>query len=289
MILSRLMVLSAVVFWGWSFVATKIVLQFMTPLELAGMRMMLSLPMFLFLLYIKKIKISFSKSDYKLMAIGGVVLSAHFLVQITGLETASATNTGWIIAVTPALIAILAVIFLKEKLSKLQITGIMAATGGIILLVSKGSFSNLSWVSSKGDWLILMSAFTWAIYTTLTRDISRRHNPLAVTTVVISITSFIIISLMAKSADWSRMRELSLEAIIALLFLGIVCQAIAFWFWQEGVAKLGASRAGFFLYLEPLATTSLAVPYLNEKFGIYTLLGGLLLLFGVYLTEKRES
>lgn len=286
MILSRLMVFSAVVFWGWSFVATKIVLQFLTPLELAGTRMILGLPLFFLLLYIKKIKIKFSWSDYKLMIVGALILSAHFLIQITGLVTASAIHTGWIIAVTPALIAILSVIFLKERLSKIQAAGILAATGGIILLVSKGSWSNLNWVSSKGDWLILISAFTWAVYTILTRNISRKHHPLAVTTVVISVTSMIIISFMIPTANWSKMGELSPEAIIALLFLGIVCQAIAFWFWQEGVARLGASRAGFFLYLEPLATTSLAVPYLDESFGLYTLFGGLLLLFGVYLTEK---
>ena len=57
---------------------------------------------------------------------------------------------------------------------------------------------------------------------------------------------------------------------------------------QEGVAGLGAARSGFFLYLEPLATTALAVPYLNESFGYFGAIGGVMVLAGVYLTERRR-
>ena len=59
--------------------------------------------------------------------------------------------------------------------------------------------------------------------------------------------------------------------------------------WQEGVAKLGATKAGFFLYLEPLSTTALAVPYLGESFGPFTLIGGLLVLAGVWYGQRRKT
>ncbi len=62
---------------------------------------------------------------------------------------------------------------------------------------------------------------------------------------------------------------------------------LAHWLWQLGVARIGAARAGLFLYLEPLATTALAVPYLGEPFGWSTGLGGLLVLLGVSLAEHR--
>ena len=74
-------------------------------------------------------------------------------------------------------------------------------------------------------------------------------------------------------------------ALLALSFLGT---ALAHWFWQEGVARVGATEAGIFLYLEPIATTALAVPYLGEPFGIYTAFGGALILLGVWWAQRRN-
>jgi drug/metabolite transporter (DMT)-like permease len=82
-------------------------------------------------------------------------------------------------------------------------------------------------------------------------------------------------------------RALPGEAWFALLFLGVLGTALAHWFWQEGVARIGAARAGTFLYLEPLATTALAVPYLGEPLTMATVAGGSLVLAGVWLSHRR--
>ena len=75
-------------------------------------------------------------------------------------------------------------------------------------------------------------------------------------------------------------------SVVALLYLAIPGLALGQWFWQEGVAALGASRAGVFLYLEPIATILLAVPLLGEPFGPVTALGGALVLAGVYVGQR---
>jgi drug/metabolite transporter (DMT)-like permease len=63
---------------------------------------------------------------------------------------------------------------------------------------------------------------------------------------------------------------------------------MAQWFWQMGVAKFGAGKAGIYLYLEPTATTVLAVPLLGEKFTLTTAIGGSLVLAGVWWSERRK-
>jgi drug/metabolite transporter (DMT)-like permease len=77
------------------------------------------------------------------------------------------------------------------------------------------------------------------------------------------------------------------EAIFSLIYLGLLGTSLAHWFWQEGVARLGAAKAGIYLYLEPLATTALAVPYLHESFGIYTAVGGFMVLLGVWNSQRK--
>ncbi len=283
----QVMLLVAVILWGFSFVFTKIVLDFVTPLELMGLRFLISLPFLYLVILKKKIKLRFERKDYLKILIGGLVIAFHFFIQITGLNYTSATNAGWIISVTPLVLAILSYFFLKEKIGRNAIYGIIIATTGIILLVSQGDISNLGWLSSYGDWLLLLSAHTWAIYTIVTRDASRKYNPIAVTFVILIPSTILTLSYMLFTSDWTVFVNLPMEPMVSLLILGLLCMGVAQWFWQEGVAKFGAARAGFFLYLEPIATTAFAVPYLGESFGLFAAGGGLLVLVGVYLAGKK--
>ena len=219
---------------------------------------------------------------------GSAILTLHFLIQITGIKYTSATNTGWIISVTPLALAVLSYFVLREKIGRRTIAGIAVATSGILLLVSGGRLTDLGWLSSIGDWLVLASAHTWAVYTVVTRDVSRQAEPLAVTFTILAPSFCLMMIYMAFTSDWSTFTALPTEPVLAILFLGVLGMGIAHWFWQEGVSRLGAARAGMYLYLEPLATTVLAVPYLHESFGLVTAAGGLLVLAGVFVAEGRR-
>lgn len=286
--LVRIYLLLAVIFWGWSFVATKVLLDYVTPVELMGLRFIVGLPVLYGVVLAKRIRFSFTTRQRRSVLWGSLIITAHFLIQITGLKYTSATNTGWIISVTPLVLAVLSYLVLKEKIGRRAVLGIAVATVGILLLVSRGNLADLGWSSSVGDWLILASAHTWAIYTVTIRDVTQECHPLAVTFAILVPSSVLLIGYMVFTSEWSRFLHLPFEPLMALLFLGVCSLALAHWFWQEGVAGLGAARSGFYLYLEPLATTALAVPYLGEQFGLLTALGGGLVLVGVFLTERRR-
>jgi len=165
---------------------------------------------------------------------------------------------------------------------------VQVSTAGILLLVSRGRLADLGWLQSIGDWLILASAHTWAVYTVVTRNLVRRRHPLAVTFAILLIAAAFTAILFAASADLARVRSLSPRGIAALLYLAIPGLALGQWFWQEGVARLGATRAGLYLYLEPLATLALAVPLLGEPFGPIIALGGGLVLAGVDVGQRER-
>jgi drug/metabolite transporter (DMT)-like permease len=289
MILPRLLLLFTVVVWGCTFVATKILVQYVNPAELLGLRMIIGLPILLVVVLTKRLKFDFTAKQHLNLLIGSAVITLHFLIQITGIKYTTATNTGWLISTTPLILAVLSFLFLKERIGRNTIIGIGMATFGVILLMSKGDISSIGWLESVGDWLVLASAFTWAIYTALTRDISRAKDPVAVTFAILLPTGIIVVGYMLAASDWSKFVHLPLDGVVALLFLGVLGTALGHWFWQEGVAKIGAAKAGIFLYLEPVATTCLAVPYLKEPFGVATAAGGLLVLAGVIYAERRSA
>lgn len=287
--LIRFYLLTAVVLWGWTFVASKIALDYMTPVELLGLRFLIGLPVLAAVIRIKRLSLKLSKQQMLRILPGSAIITAHFLIQITGIKYTSATNTGWIISVTPLVLALLSFLILKERLGRRELTGIGVATIGILILVSGGDLTELWQLSNLGDWLVLASAHTWALYTIATRDISRSHHPLIVTFAVMVPSAVVVLGYVGWTSDWHKFSQLPVDAVLAVLFLGVLGLAVAHWFWQEGVAEFGAARAGIFLYLEPIATTALAVPFLHEAFGFAAAIGGTLVLAGVFLAQRRKK
>lgn len=287
LISARLLLLFCVIIWGWTFVATKICLEYLSPLELVGLRFLIGLPILSAVIRMKRIRFTFSAGEYRALILGALIITTHFVMQAIALNYTSATKTGWIIAVSPLAMAVLSVLLLKEKIGRKETVGIAVASLGIFVLVSNGEWASLGWLKSIGDWLILVSANTWALYTIATRDVSRSRNPLTVTVVVFAPLAITALVYLLFSGRAVALASLPSAAIGAMLFLAVP-GTLAQWFWQVGVAKIGAARAGIFLYLEPIATTALAVPLLGEPFTFFTAVGGALVIAGVWWAQRSS-
>jgi drug/metabolite transporter (DMT)-like permease len=288
MFAANILLLLTVIVWGWSFVATKICLGYLSPIETIGLRLLIGAPILFLLIKLKKVKLNLNYRD-KSQSLAALIITAHFIVQATGLKYTTATNTGWIIALIPLIVAVLAFLLLKEHIGYKLIAGIAIASFGVLLLISKGHPANFGWLRSGGDWLVLISAHTWAFYTIVTRDLSRSRDPLGLTFSIILPATILFLTIMLFTSDWTRIIHLPVKILAAIVFLGILATALAHWFWQLGVSKMGAARAGVFLYLEPVATTALAVPYLHESYGMLTAIGGFLVLFGVWFASRKQN
>ena len=288
MLKARILLFITAVIWGSTFVATKICLKYISPIEIMGLRFLIAMPILLTILISKHIQFKFGAFKKKIIW-ASIVLAAHFIIQITGIKYTSATNTAWIISMIPLIVAVLAILFLKERLRIVTIIGIILATIGVLFLISKGNIGDLKWLSSFGDWLVLISAHTWAVYTILTRDASRKLEPLLVTFSVLLPSTILSLGIMSFTTDWHKFLSLPFEAIASLLLLGLLGTALAQLLWQDGVAKIGAAEASVYLYMEPVATTAVAVPYLHESFGLFTAIGGGLVILGVWIASRQPK
>ena len=215
MIFARVFLVVAVVIWGWTFIATKVCLRYLSPAELLSLRFQIALPVLLAMILARGTRLSLRRDAGRTL-LGSALITLHFLVQITGLRYTSATHTSWIIAVTPLVIALLARTLLGERIGWATASGMGVATLGILLLVSGGRPSALTAPSSVGDWLVLASAHTWALYTIATRDLARRQDSLAVTFLILLPATVVSVPAMAVEFDWSRLARLPLEAVITL-------------------------------------------------------------------------
>ncbi len=285
----NLLLLLTVVFWGMSFIATKAALGYLTPVEIIALRLLVGTPALYLVILFKKIDIQWRRSDVIILLLASIILAAHFLIQAVGLEYTSATNTAWLVATIPIFIAVFSRIFLKERMTALKTGGIALAAIGVVLLVSKGEIYSLGWLKSVGDWIILSSAVTWSVYTIITRDLSRRYHPLSATLLILIMPTLVLNGYAAYTTPVSKLLSLPVSIMLALVFLGVFCLGLAHWFWLEGLSRKGATEVGVYIFIEPLVTTVAAIPILDERLTLFTVIGAVLIIGGVYMVQKKIS
>lgn len=282
---ARGLLVAAVVIWGWTFVATKVALVHLDPLELMALRFLIALPVLAIVARWRRVNLRPPALTLPVVA-GAGVFTLHFMVQIAALEKTSAVHTGWLIALTPLALALLARVVLGERLPRRARVALVVASAGILLLVSQGDPRSLRETHAVGDLLVLVSVHTWALYTLAVRRATARFDPLALTWLVSLVAALAPLGLLAAQGRLPPLGRIPAEVWAMLVYLGVCGSALAQWFWQEGVARIGAARAGLFLYLEPLATTALAVTWLGEPLRATTIAGGLVALGAVAWAQR---
>jgi len=277
--------LIAVLFWGFSYIAIKVSLEYLTPVELIAARFVLGGATLLVILKAKGRSLRF-RAGIKPLILSAVVLFFHFWVMATGMMTTTATNTAWILTTAPIFIAVASYFYLREPFGRAQTAGLGLATAGVIVLVSRGDLGSLDWISSTGDWIVLGSCVTWAIYTIVTRKVTRTVEPLVATFWMVALAGGVIVPYSLLTGGYAMYLEMPPKGVAAVVFLGMGCLAISFWAWSEGLARKTAGQVGIYLYLEPLFTMVGAAVLLNEKITFWVILGAVLIVAAVYISES---
>jgi len=279
--------LTAVIFWGISFIATKYALAETKPLVIILMRQLLGIALLSSIAIYQKKSFAINFKHHKWIVVLSAIASFHLFIQVTGLQYTSASNTGWIIGITPVFMVLLAYLFFKERITIIQITGITIAFLGLLLLVSKGDLTSIDLISNKGDFLVLLSSFTWAVYSLVGKKITINYPPLMTILYLFVMMSLYLIPFTINGSNIFSVLSLSTTAWISILFLGLFCSGIAYVLWAQSLSEMPATKVGAFLYIEPFVTVFAAWILLNEKITLLTFVSGLIIIFGVAIVNRK--
>lgn len=281
----------AVVVWGGTFIATKIALQEVSPATIVWLRFSMGVIILGAAVLVRRQFAIPEKNEWLYFALLGFIgVTFHQWLQANGLKTAQATTTAWIVASTPVFIAILGWFVLKEKLGWVRVCGIALAGFGVLSIVSKGNFSALfsGHEGTIGDFLILISAINWAVYTILSRRELARH-PAARMMFYVMLLGWLFTSIwiFGFGPGYSEISHLTTSGWSAILMLGIFGSGFAYIAYSDALQALPASQLGAFLNIEPLVTAVLAAVMIGEKITVISLAGGAIILFGIYLVNRK--
>jgi RarD protein len=278
--------LLAVIFWGTSFIATKYLLVELNPETIISMRLILAIALLLVIALFQKRDFSINLKSHAYILILAMIAVFHLWIQVTGLKYTTASNTGWIIGTAPIFMAVLGLIFFKEKLNILKILGIIIATFGLLLLVGKGNPTNIDLIKNKGDLLVLSSAFTWGIYSMVNKKISLNYSPLMTILYLFIMMAIIIVPLTVNNTSIRSVVHLSGIGWLSILFLGLLCSGISYVIWAYALREMESAKVGAFLYFEPFITVLAAWIFLSENITLLMILSGLIITAGVFLVNK---
>jgi len=290
-LLPTLSALFAVIIWGGTFIATKIALREVSPVTIIWMRFGIGALILGMAVSVRRQFALPSKNDLAYFALLGFIgVTFHQWLQATGLQTARATTTAWIVATIPVFTALLGWLVLKEKMNLARVGGIAIAALGVLLIVSNGDLSAL--VSGEtgaiGDLLILISAPNWAVYTILSRRELARH-PAARMMFYVMLFGWLFACawIFGFGPALKEIPRLSASGWTSILALGTFGSGLAYIAWYDALQAIPASQLGVFINIEPLVTMMLAAPMLGEQITLISLLGGAIIIFGVWLVNRQ--
>jgi drug/metabolite transporter (DMT)-like permease len=281
--------LFAVTVWGASFVATKVSLQYVAPTTIVWVRFSMGLCILGLAVARKKQFALPTGKDWGYFAILGFLgITFHQWLQSTGLVTAQATTTAWIVATTPVFMALFGLTILREILALHQVAGILLAAFGVVLVVTEGDLGILTEgkFGTPGDFLVLISALNWAVFSTLSRPGLQKHPATRMMFFVMSFGWLFSSILFFSSSGRSQILLIPWDGWIAIIFLGVLCSGIAYIFWYDALKVLPVAQTGAFLYFEPIVTVIVAAMVIREPILLASVTGGITILIGVWLVNR---
>jgi drug/metabolite transporter (DMT)-like permease len=276
----------AALFWSGNFVVGRAVHGRIPPVGLAFWRWTAALAILAFVAR-RSLRAQWRTllASWRMLLVLGILGVGNFNMFVyVGLGDTTATNALLLQSACPAFIVAIAAATGAGRAAPRQLAGIAISLAGVVAILTRGAPRALASVSfARGDLWVLAAVLSWAAYTLLLRRRPAGVDPLA-----------LLASLVAVGVAWvapfhaielARGARMEVDAVTAasVLYVAIFASVLSYWLWNEGVARLGASRAGVFLHLMPAFGSLLAVAFLGESFRWFHAAGLALILAGVFL------
>jgi drug/metabolite transporter (DMT)-like permease len=272
-------------FWATVFHLGKYAVAYMSPLSVAAWRFLVAGAVLLGYLYVQKgwDTAAVRRNIWPIIAMGVIGVFGFNVALFFGLQHTSSVNAALIMAFYPAMTAIMSALLGGGKILPRQLLGFAISLTGVSIIVSQGSLHNLLTLSfSAGDLLMLLGCACFALYGVIPqRFISNVPSLLLTTSTIVVGALMLAIAAAVAADDLFVMPRVSVAATItAMALFGSV---LAYLWWNQGVARLGATRAAIFINLVPVFTSLIGVA-LGQSLSVSQLLGAMLVIAGVITT-----
>jgi drug/metabolite transporter (DMT)-like permease len=289
--LMHLAMVVAVSCWAANMVAIKEALFGFSPMALALVRAIAVAFTFgiLFLLLRERSLLRMTRRQwfhFGVIAFFGVTLNQMLFIH--GVAYTNIPHAALIVAVEPVMVLVLSVLMGLEALTALKFAGMAISFTGVVLLTygKPVQGSQAYWL---GDLVLMVEVVVFAYYTILMKEVVDQYDVVTLNTVVFGLGALLMIPFGARAVLHVNWSQVPLRAVLGLGFMTFFSCVIGYLLFAYALKGLTASRVAAFNYIEPVMGTALGVWLLHDKVGLWGILGGGLILLGVYFTEWERG
>ena len=181
------------------------------------------------------------------------------------------------------------VLFFKEKVDIKNIISMISSVIGILILLTNGNIESLTKIRiNRGDLIILGAIISNGIYIIGSKKVLKKYSPTKILTYLFFFTALILLPSIYIERNMYVIDEISVKAIVSLLYMGIFSSLIAFLLQQKGIKKIGPVKAAVYTNLIPIYSIILSALILDEKVTIIQITAMLLVMFAIMINMKKR-
>lgn len=271
-----LMLLLITVFWGASYILTKLALGVLQPFNLTAVRFIIAFIVSALVFYKHILKSDIETIKYALIL--AIILLGVFISMTFGLQYTTASNAGFLVSLSVVFIPILASVFLKQKIEKKVLIGVCIAPVGIALLTLNSELS-----VGGGDLLCTLCALLFAIHVVATGVFTKKVDSIALGVLQLGFVGLfsLVISMFTETVKLPD----TTVSWVSILSLSILCTALGYIVQTTAQQYTSATHTGLILSLEPVFSAIFAFIVLGEVLSLKGYAGAVVLMFSVLIAE----
>ena len=281
--------LLVVLFWAGNFTASKIAFKELDPLAFTALRFSIaSVVLWGVVRWVEGPSKLPPGVLVRLIWLGVTGNTIYQLLFMEGLQRTSATKTSLILAGMPALVTLTAGMLGVERVTAGQRVAVLVATVGVVVVIL-GRGGSIDSGFGTGELMLLGAVVMWAVFTLLQQHWAPGISSLSLTawTVYTGTPGLIIAGIPALlRTDWGHV---TIAGWGGLAYSALLSLVLAYLFWNRGLGTLGAARTVVYNTMVPLVATVIAMVALHERPGLIHVVGGVLILAGVFLTKHAVA
>ncbi len=272
-----------IIFWALAFVFTRLGLQYFDVYSLSFLRYLVASITLLVIICFIKINRPKKEDLFSFILSGALGFFLYVILFNKGTALVSAATSSIIIATVPVFTALLATFFYKEKLKIYQWIAIGIEFMGILVLtLMNGSFS-----INEGVLWLLIAALCLASYNILQRKLTKTYSALQASTYSIFFATIMLCIFLPGSIN--KAIHAPLIQMLYVLILGVFSSAIAYIAWAKAISLAEKTTyVSNYMFVTPFLTTILGFIMINEIPDKATILGGIIILSGLFIFNKES-
>ncbi|NTS42465.1 DMT family transporter [Flavisolibacter sp. BT320] len=216
-------------------------------------------------------------------------IAVNQMLFIKGLTLTSTVHAALLTLITPIVVTLFALWVLKEHFTLYKAAGLSLGIGGAVFLILQREAGQHATNYLLGDLLIIINAISYSLYFILVKPLMERYSALHVIRWIFTIGFFLMLPFCWQQTAAIPWSSISWLQVLALLYVGIAGTFLAYYLNIFGIAKLGASVTGSYIYTQPVFAVGIALFALGETVTWQKIVSAVLIFAGVFLVNQKSK